>query len=120
MLRRAVLASRVVFVGRRGFNDSQRKLLEEEKTFLSSLPRIVDAAGANETEQRMVRDARLQLDELFLVVVVGEFNAGKVSSPVVFLLFQIHFLAKKKVHTDQCAARKEASCRWSNSHHCKN
>jgi|JI10StandDraft_1071094.scaffolds.fasta_scaffold1227843_1 hypothetical protein len=79
MFRRVLASTRACSVfGRRFFTDEQRKLLQDEKTFLGGLQKVVQDAGASENDVKVVQAARLQLDELFLVVVVGEFNAGKV------------------------------------------
>lgn len=58
-------------------SDAQNRLLAEERALLSDLLGVLvrlDAPGDDaETLRRSVR----QLDELFLLVVIGEFNAGK-------------------------------------------
>ncbi|MCU0233342.1 MAG: dynamin family protein, partial [Thermoanaerobaculales bacterium] len=59
-------------------SDEQRELLAIERRLLAEV-----AAGLERTEEatdddrRALADSILQLDELFLIVVVGEFNAGK-------------------------------------------
>lgn len=84
MRRGAVFARLVGVCGgrRRFFTDEQRRVLQEEKSFLGALERVVQEAGAGQHELKVVQAARQQLDELFLVVVVGEFNAGKVRTSV--------------------------------------
>ncbi len=80
MLRRVARLLRVRPVHRQqrgAFSEAQRRVLDEEKTFLTGLEAVVERAGASPEELRTVREARQQLDELFLVVVVGEFNSGK-------------------------------------------
>jgi small GTP-binding protein len=59
-------------------SDEQRELLAVERGLLAEV-----AAGLERTEEatdddrRALADSMQQLDELFLIVVVGEFNAGK-------------------------------------------
>jgi small GTP-binding protein len=52
-------------------------LLDEERRQLGELRVLLIRLGAAEDEQRAFARALAQLDELFLLVVVGEFNAGK-------------------------------------------
>lgn len=56
---------------------SERQLLEEERALLAELDGTLERLGASvETREALSRSIE-QLDELFLLVVVGEFNAGK-------------------------------------------
>ena len=67
-------------------------------------------------EISLVRDALTQLDELFLLVVVGEFNSGK--SSIVNALLGGRFLAEGILPTTNeisvlkwgCVARSLAAC----------
>ena len=67
-------------------------------------------------EISLVRDALTQLDELFLLVVVGEFNSGK--SSIVNALLGGRFLAEGILPTTNeisvlkwgCVARSWAAC----------
>lgn len=55
----------------------QEKLLQDERQWLIDLQLILGKLGATEEDQITLRRSIKQLDELFLLVVVGEFNAGK-------------------------------------------
>ena len=58
--------------------DSAREaLLKETRDALGSLRDALADAGAPEGDRRAMADSIRQLDELFLLVVAGEFNAGK-------------------------------------------
>ena len=61
-----------------------RDLLERERALLSRLHKLLEQAG-REGDARRVAEAAAALSEAFLVVIVGEFNAGK--SSVVNALF---------------------------------
>jgi small GTP-binding protein len=56
---------------------SQRAALIDERALLDDLRLALARLGAGETEQGTLAKALRQLDELFLLVIVGEFNAGK-------------------------------------------
>lgn len=57
--------------------DEQRQILADERALLSDLRASLASLGAGaEADAALARSIR-QLDELFLLVVVGEFNAGK-------------------------------------------
>jgi small GTP-binding protein len=57
--------------------DLVRELLREERIVLGRLRErlVIEASAADDVSQ--LRQAELDLDELFLLVVVGEFNSGK-------------------------------------------
>lgn len=55
----------------------QENLLKEERSLLSDLRVRLVAFGASREDQETLAQSIRQLDELFLLVVVGEFNAGK-------------------------------------------
>lgn len=57
--------------------DSQAELLKDEKIFLADLLTTLATFKNPPEELSDLRQALLQLDELFLIVVAGEFNAGK-------------------------------------------
>lgn len=59
------------------FSQQHHEVLTQEKTFLGSLPGLLEEVGAAAEDKQLVEEARRQLDELFLLVVVGEFNSGK-------------------------------------------
>ncbi len=55
----------------------QKALLQAERTALLQLQEALHKAEAAEADRTALKDALLQLDDFFLVMVVGEFNAGK-------------------------------------------
>jgi len=57
--------------------DEQARFLREEKEALAELRLALTDLDVPREALTTLQDAILQLDELFLVVVVGEFNAGK-------------------------------------------
>jgi small GTP-binding protein len=62
---------------RRILDDAHRDLLAEVRRRLGDLRVALVRAGAAEDDQKALGRSITQLDELFLLVVVGEFNAGK-------------------------------------------
>jgi len=54
-----------------------RRVLSDERQALSRLRELLAAEDAATEDVRRLRQAELDLDELFLLVVVGEFNSGK-------------------------------------------
>jgi len=57
--------------------DEQRSLLERERQLLEELRVQLARLGAADQDVGLLKAALQQLDDLFLLVVVGEFNAGK-------------------------------------------
>lgn len=57
--------------------DDQSDLLRQEKKYLSDLYATLSEFKSPPAELGALQDALVQLEELFLIVVVGEFNAGK-------------------------------------------
>ena len=57
--------------------DGQKKLIADEKEVLSNILMRLSEIKADKEQIKTLQKAILQLDELFLIVVVGEFNAGK-------------------------------------------
>jgi small GTP-binding protein len=57
--------------------DNQARFLREEKETLSEIRLALAGIDVPREALSTLQDAILQLDELFLMVVVGEFNAGK-------------------------------------------
>lgn len=55
----------------------QEQTLKEERELLSNLQVLLTQFSASESDLRTLRQSLSQLDDLFLLVVVGEFNAGK-------------------------------------------
>jgi small GTP-binding protein len=58
-------------------NEPQQALLKDERKLLNDLQLALVAYGADSEDQEALSRSIQQLDELFLLVVVGEFNAGK-------------------------------------------
>jgi small GTP-binding protein len=54
-----------------------RALLDRERALLDALAALLAQTGAPDETRRRLSDLTGSLDELFLLVVVGEFNAGK-------------------------------------------
>lgn len=58
-------------------DDKQQALVEREQKLLEGLVGFLSGFGAPEEDAELVRRALLDVDELFLLVIVGEFNSGK-------------------------------------------
>jgi small GTP-binding protein len=58
-------------------NEVQARFLREEKEALADIRQALGGLDVPRDDLAALQQAILQLDELFLVVVVGEFNAGK-------------------------------------------
>src|SRR3990172_8394129 len=58
-------------------NEQQEELLKQERALLNDLRVALGSFGATKEDQETLGDSIEQLDELFLLVVVGEFNSGK-------------------------------------------
>jgi small GTP-binding protein len=58
-------------------NKEQEALLKEERRIISDLQMALVKFGAEVEDEESLRHSIQQLDELFLLVVVGEFNSGK-------------------------------------------
>jgi small GTP-binding protein len=67
-------------------DDQARALLEEEREVLRRLLSLLERLGGDDDVIGPLSDMIQRLDDLFLVVIVGEFNAGK--SSVVNALFR--------------------------------
>jgi small GTP-binding protein len=61
----------------RVLNDAERALLAEERRVLADARAVLGRLEAPSEDQETLARSVRQLDELFLLVVVGEFNAGK-------------------------------------------
>lgn len=57
--------------------DSQSALLRDEKKYLTELYATLSEMNRAPEELSALQDAIVRLEELFLIVIVGEFNAGK-------------------------------------------
>lgn len=57
--------------------EEQEELLKAERSWLTKLQKMLARFGAAPEDQAALERSVRQLDELFLLVVVGEFNAGK-------------------------------------------
>src|SRR5262245_65560318 len=64
-------------VPRRLLRDDQEALLVEERRALAALEVALGRVEAEADDRAALAESIRQLDELFLLVVVGEFNAGK-------------------------------------------
>ena len=62
---------------RRILNQTQDELLAENRRLLGDLRQALVRFDASAEDQATLERSAVQLDELFLLVVVGEFNAGK-------------------------------------------
>jgi len=62
---------------RRFLTEEQKRILSREKEALSRLREVLRALGFPDEDDRLLRGSIEQLEEMFLVVVVGEFNSGK-------------------------------------------
>jgi GTP-binding protein EngB required for normal cell division len=62
---------------RRILDVGQDELLGEERRLLAELGDVLARCEAAPEDQQTLRHSALQLDELFLLVVAGEFNSGK-------------------------------------------
>ena len=58
-------------------NDKQRELLRAERDLLAEVRVALERNEAAAADRKALAESIAQLDELFLLVVVGEFNAGK-------------------------------------------
>ncbi|MCC7163140.1 MAG: dynamin family protein [Anaerolineae bacterium] len=58
-------------------SDAQAQLLRDEKGYLTDLFATLSELKSPPAELDALKDAIVRLEELFLIVVVGEFNAGK-------------------------------------------
>ncbi|MDY6866440.1 MAG: dynamin family protein [Chloroflexota bacterium] len=73
-------------------NQRQEDLLDRERQFLVNLKDELAGAKASESDLDALEQSVSQLDDLFLLVMVGEFNAGK--SAVINALLGEKFLAE--------------------------
>ena len=71
-------------------NHKQSQLVKDEKAALESLQLILAGFEVTPDDQKTLQKSIQQLDELFLLVVVGEFNSGK--SAFINALLGEHFL----------------------------
>jgi len=62
---------------RRVLDDAQDELLAEERRLLAALDETLARFEEAADDRKTLRRSALQLDELFLLVVAGEFNSGK-------------------------------------------
>ncbi|MEM7032693.1 MAG: dynamin family protein [Chloroflexota bacterium] len=64
---------------KRILNNKQEKILKDERNWLTDLQVILTKLTAADDDMQTLKNSIQQLDELFLLVIVGEFNAGKSS-----------------------------------------
>jgi GTP1/Obg family GTP-binding protein len=60
-------------------NPAQRELVTREKALLEGFGRTLESLDAEAQDVRLLRNSMRDLEELFMLVVVGEFNSGKSS-----------------------------------------
>ncbi len=58
-------------------DEQQKALLKDERQLLNALWKILTQFGIEADDETTIEQSLQQLDDLFLLVVVGEFNAGK-------------------------------------------
>lgn len=58
-------------------NKWQEELLRDERRCLNNLQLTLEGLDVEKEDQKVLQQSFQQLDELFLIVVVGEFNSGK-------------------------------------------
>ncbi|KAL3157911.1 hypothetical protein ABBQ32_012318 [Trebouxia sp. C0010 RCD-2024] len=78
--------------GKQLLSAAKEDLVEAERQLLEQLLGLLQQATPEMQEMSMLTDALKQLDELFLLVVVGEFNSGK--SSVINALLGSRYLAE--------------------------
>lgn len=54
-----------------------KKLLESEKQALSRLADLMRSLDADAKQVKLLDETRAKLDDMFMLVVIGEFNSGK-------------------------------------------
>ena len=64
-------------IGSTLLNEDHYTFLDEERALLSTLQKVLRLGGAKKEDLDLVADLRSRIDDLFMVCVVGEFNAGK-------------------------------------------
>jgi hypothetical protein len=58
-------------------NQEQSQVVRRERALLGELQTLLGRLGAPDEDLDLLRTTLAQIEELFLLVVVGEFNAGK-------------------------------------------
>lgn len=61
----------------RVLSEKQEAFLKDERRFMSDLRVLLEQVGLDAADREALSQSISQLDELFLLVVVGEFNSGK-------------------------------------------
>lgn len=79
-------------LGKQFLSPAKEDLVEAERQLLQQVLGLLEQATPQMEEMSMLTDALKQLDELFLLVVVGEFNSGK--SSVINALLGSRYLAE--------------------------
>lgn len=82
---------------RRLLSVQEDKILRQERSLLESLQVALTRLDASDEDLGLLRDSLDQLDEMFLLVVVGEFNAGK--SAVINALMGDRYLTEGVIPT---------------------
>jgi small GTP-binding protein len=55
----------------------QHKIISDEKSLLSSNSIFLSSINSDKVDLKLLQDTQAQLDELFLIVIAGEYNSGK-------------------------------------------
>ena len=55
----------------------QQNIISEEKSILSSNAIFLSSINSDKVDLKLLQDTQAQLDELFLIVIAGEYNSGK-------------------------------------------
>jgi len=56
---------------------SQHNIISDEKSLLSSNSIFLSSINSEKVDLKLLQDTQAQLDELFLIVIAGEYNSGK-------------------------------------------
>jgi hypothetical protein len=60
-------------------NKKQEDILKREKKIFETLHQSIEKISSNKEDLKYIQDTIEQLDQLFLITIVGEFNSGKSS-----------------------------------------
>lgn len=58
-------------------NAAQQDLVNRERTTLLNLHEVLESTGLTPQDSRLLHEALARMEDLFLLVIVGEFNSGK-------------------------------------------
>ena len=63
-------------VVRRLFNDEQNNVVEKAKRLLGTFETVLEHAHADAEDIALLRQTNQKLDQMFMLVIVGEYNSG--------------------------------------------